>query len=147
MNQHTANLPQLFSEGRRWFEEALFASMEAAGEQAVTTAQAQVFAMLDPEGTTVAELARRMGVARQSAHQAVHSLIGMGLLRQTPAPGSARDILIRTTQEGQRVHERAQATIKVIEDVLASRIGVGELEPLRKLLAADWGEPPCVTAP
>ncbi|MFF8596907.1 MarR family winged helix-turn-helix transcriptional regulator [Streptomyces sp. NPDC015220] len=147
MSHPAANLPQLFSEARRWFEDALFASMEAAGEQPVTTAQASVFAMLDTDGTTVSELARRMGVTRQTAHQAVHGLIGMELLEQVPDPGSARRRLIRTTAEGRRVHERAQATIAVIESVLAERIGAADVRSLRLGLTADWGRPPLVGAP
>ncbi|MGW7241490.1 MarR family winged helix-turn-helix transcriptional regulator [Streptomyces sp. NPDC054804] len=147
MSHRSANVPQLFSEARRWFEDALFASMEAAGEQPVTTAQASVFAMLDEEGTTVSELARRIGVTRQTAHQAVHSLIGMGLLKQIPDPESARRVLICTTDDGQRVHERAQATIGIIESVLAERIGRPAVEALRQALTADWGEPPFVAAP
>ncbi|MFD7455860.1 MULTISPECIES: MarR family winged helix-turn-helix transcriptional regulator [unclassified Streptomyces] len=147
MSHRAANLPQLLGEARRWFEDALFASMEAAGEQPVTTAQASVFAMLDAEGTTVSELARRIGVTRQTVHQAVHGLIDMGLLEQVPDPGSARRRLIRTTPEGLRVHERAQAVIAVVESALADRIGRSGVEALRQALTADWGEPPLVTAP
>ncbi|MFD7709561.1 MarR family winged helix-turn-helix transcriptional regulator [Streptomyces sp. NPDC059785] len=147
MSHRAANLPQLLAEARRWFDEALMASMEAAGEQPVSTAQASVFAMLDAEGTTVSELARRIGVTRQTVHQAVHGLIGMGLLRQVPDPASARRRLIRTTDEGQRVHERAQAAVAVIESVLAERIGGPRAAGLRHALTADWGEPPLVPAP
>ncbi|MFJ7147199.1 MarR family winged helix-turn-helix transcriptional regulator [Streptomyces sp. NPDC100445] len=147
MSHRAPNLPQLLSEARRWFEDALFASMEAAGEQPVTTAQASVFAMLDAEGTTVSELARRVGVTRQTAHQAVHGLIGLGLLEQVPDPGSARRRLIRATAEGRRAHERAQATISVIEAVLVDRIGPVPARALREALTSDWGEPPFVAAP
>ncbi|MEU1710382.1 MarR family winged helix-turn-helix transcriptional regulator [Streptomyces sp. NPDC005706] len=87
------------------------------------------------------------GVTRQTAHQAVHGLIGMGLLEQTPDPASARRRLIRLTAEGQRVHERAQATIEVIETLLVDRIGPSLVRALRDALTADWGVPPLVTAP
>ncbi|MEU5085336.1 MarR family winged helix-turn-helix transcriptional regulator [Streptomyces sp. NPDC021356] len=100
MSHRGTNPPQLFSEARRWFEDALLASMEAAGEQPVTTAQASVFAMLDTDGTTVSDLARRMGVTRQTAHQAAHALVGVGLLEQVPDPQSARGRLIRGTAGG-----------------------------------------------
>ncbi|CAL9340905.1 hypothetical protein SUDANB105_00271 [Streptomyces sp. enrichment culture] len=77
----------------------------------------------------------------------MHGLIGMGLLEQAPDPGSARRRLIRTTPEGLRVHERAQAVIAVVESALADRIGRPGVEALRQALTADWGEPPLVTAP
>jgi DNA-binding MarR family transcriptional regulator len=141
------NLPLLLAGAKRWFDDALTASMRAAGEQPLSSAQGQVFALLDPEGTTVAELARRLGVTRQTAHQAVHVLVDLDLLEQVPDPSSARNRLIRITPEGARVHRRAQATIAVIEGVLAERIGVAEAAALRAALTAARGEPPVVAAP
>ncbi|MGW8065350.1 MarR family winged helix-turn-helix transcriptional regulator [Streptomyces ziwulingensis] len=147
MPEAAPNMPLRLAAARRWFDDALMASMRAAGEQPLTSAQGQVFALLDTEGTTVAELARRLGVTRQTAHQAVHGLLGLGLLEQVPDPSSARNRLIRITPEGARVHRRAQATLAVIEDVLADRIGVAEATALRTALALPRGEPPVVEAP
>ncbi|GGZ91714.1 MarR family winged helix-turn-helix transcriptional regulator [Streptomyces echinoruber] len=147
MAQPAQNLPQLLHEARRWFDDALLASMTAAGEQPVTVTQAAVFAALDDDGTTVSDLARRMGVTRQTTHQAVHGLIGMGLLRQAPDPASARRRLIRLTAEGARVHRRAQAALAVLEARLAERIGAGRVAALREALTASWGEPPLVEPP
>ncbi|MGW0915228.1 MarR family winged helix-turn-helix transcriptional regulator [Streptomyces sp. NPDC002784] len=147
MTTPAPNLPQLLTEAKRWFDDALLASMEAAGEQPVTVAQAAVFATLDERGTTISELARRIGVTRQTVHQAVHGLIGMGLLEQVPDPASARSRLIRPTAEGARVHHRAQGALAVIEGVLAERIGAPAVSALRQALTASWGEPPLVKAP
>ncbi|MBE1536098.1 MarR family winged helix-turn-helix transcriptional regulator [Actinomadura algeriensis] len=147
MTDPARTLPRLFAERGRWFEEALFASMERAGERPVTAAQAAVFANLDDGGTSISELARRIGVARQTAHQAVHGLIGMGLLEQAPDPASARSSLIRMTPDGDRVHRRALATLGVIEDVLVERLGADAVAALREALAGPWGAPPVVAAP
>ncbi|AKZ59556.1 putative MarR-family transcriptional regulator [Streptomyces ambofaciens ATCC 23877] len=141
------NLPLLLAGAKRWFDDALTASMRAAGEQPLSSAQGQVFALLDAEGTTVAELARRLGVTRQTAHQAVHGLLALGLLEQVPDPASARNRLIRITAEGARVHRRAQATLAVVEEVLSDRIGVAEAAALRAALTLPRGEPPVVAAP
>ncbi|MEU9592122.1 MarR family winged helix-turn-helix transcriptional regulator [Streptomyces sp. NPDC048219] len=141
------NMPLLLAGAKRWFDDALMASMRAAGEQPLSSAQGQVFALLDPEGTTVAELARRLGVTRQTAHQAVHGLLALGLLEQVPDPSSARNRLIRITTEGVRVHRRAQATLAVIEDALAERIGEEAAAALRTALTLPRGEPPVVRAP
>ncbi|MET7272006.1 MarR family transcriptional regulator [Streptomyces flaveolus] len=141
------NMPLLLAGAKRWFDDALMASMRAAGEQPLSSAQGQVFALLDPDGTTVAELARRLGVTRQTAHQAVHGLLALGLLEQVPDPSSARNRLIRITAEGVRVHRRAQATLAVIEDALAERIGAEAATALRTALTLPRGEPPVVGAP
>ncbi|MGC9496496.1 MarR family winged helix-turn-helix transcriptional regulator [Streptomyces sp. WG7] len=147
MTETAQNMPLLLAGAKRWFDDALMASMRAAGEQPLSSAQGQVLALLDTEGTTVAELARRLGVTRQTAHQAVHGMVGLGLLEQVPDPTSARNRLIRITAEGTRVHQRAQATLDVIENVLADRIGAAPATALRAALTLPRGEPPVVEAP
>lgn len=136
------NLPQLFTDARRWFEEGLLASLEAAGATPVSPTQAQLFAVLDDHGTTVSELARRMGVTRQTAHQAVHGLVAAGLLEQVPDPASARQRLIRRTVEGERAHRQAGAILERLEEQLAERISREAVDALRAALEAPWGQPP-----
>lgn len=136
------DLPQLLGEARRWFEEGLLAEVGGDGGPAVTPPQVQLFAQLDEDGTTVAELARRMGVTRQTVHQAVHALVAAGLLEQVPDPSSARQRLIRRTAEGRRAHERARHALDRLEGRLAERIGAEAVAALRSALEAEWGEPP-----
>ncbi|WP_406102252.1 MarR family winged helix-turn-helix transcriptional regulator [Streptomyces sp. NBC_01003] len=136
------DLPQLLGEARRWFEEGLLAALAAEGVPAVTPPQVQLFAALDQDGTTVSELARRMGVTRQTVHQAVHSLVATGLLEQVPDPASARRRLIRRTAEGRRTHDRARRALDYLEDQLADRIGKDVVAALRSALEQPWGEPP-----
>ncbi|GGZ24046.1 MarR family winged helix-turn-helix transcriptional regulator [Streptomyces nitrosporeus] len=143
MTDAPPNMPYLLGEARRWFDDALLAGLRAAGEQPITATQAAVFAALDADGASISELARRMGVTRQTAHQAVHSLIGMGLLEQTPDPASARSSVVRRTEQGARTHRRAEAMLARAEEILAERIGPGARD-LRAVLSRPWGEPPVV---
>ncbi|NEB81755.1 MarR family transcriptional regulator, partial [Streptomyces sp. SID14478] len=115
MTETRRDLPQLLGGARRWFEDGLLAAFEAEGVPAVTPPQMQLFAALDKDGTTVAELARRTGVTRQTVHQAVHSLMDAGLLEQVPDPASARRRLIRRTPRGRYAHERARRTLDRLE--------------------------------
>ncbi|MDL4815622.1 MarR family winged helix-turn-helix transcriptional regulator [Actinomadura opuntiae] len=141
------DLPRLLANARRWFDEALTEAMRDTGEQPVSPPQVGLFAVLDDDGTTVSELARRMGVARQTVHQAVHGLVDAGLLEQVPDPGSARQRLIRRTTEGERIHRRALAVLDRLERTLAERIGAEKVEALRSALEAPWGPPPTTPAP
>ncbi|MEV4502163.1 MarR family winged helix-turn-helix transcriptional regulator [Streptomyces klenkii] len=136
------NLPQLLGDARRWFEEGLLAALEAGGAAPVSPTQAQLFAALDDQGTTISELARRMGVTRQTVHQAVHGLVAAGLLEQTPDPASARQRLIRRTGEGERAHRQAGLILEQLEEQLAERIGREQADALRTALEAPWGQPP-----
>lgn len=142
MNAGRRSLPQLLGEARRWFDDALLAALEADGAEQVSSTQLQLFAVLDERGTTVSELARRMGVTRQTAHKAVHTLVTMGLLEQVPHPSSARQLLIRRTPAGRRAHERATQVLGALERTLAERIGARSVAELRAVLELPWGEPP-----
>ncbi|MCX5206551.1 MarR family winged helix-turn-helix transcriptional regulator [Streptomyces sp. NBC_00237] len=135
------SFPHLLHDARRWFEEGLLAALEEAGVASVSPTQVQLFAVLDEDGTTVSELARRMGVTRQTAHQAVHGLIAAGLLEQRPDPASARQRLVRRTAEGERTHRRAEAVLARLEGELAARIGGEAVAALRAALEAEWGSP------
>ncbi|MEU5002268.1 MarR family winged helix-turn-helix transcriptional regulator [Streptomyces sp. NPDC021622] len=142
MQSTRRNLPQLLGDARRWFEEGLLAALEADGTTPVSPTQAQLFAVLDDQGTTVSELARRMGVTRQTAHQAVHGLVAAGLLEQVPDPASARQRLIRRTREGEHAHRQAGLILERLEEQLAERIGRETVDTLRTTLEAPWGQPP-----
>ncbi|KUH37672.1 MULTISPECIES: MarR family winged helix-turn-helix transcriptional regulator [Streptomyces] len=142
MQSTRRNLPQLLGDARRWFEEGLSAAMQAAGATPVSPTQAWLFAVLDDQGTTVSELARRMGVTRQTAHQAVHSLLAAGLVEQVQDPASARQRLIRRTEEGVRAHRQAGIVLERLEEQLAERIGREAVDALRAALEAPWGRPP-----
>jgi DNA-binding MarR family transcriptional regulator len=137
-----ASLPQLLTDARRWFEEALQHSLETSGAAAVSPTQVTLFGVLDEGGTTASELARRMGVTRQSAHQAVHGLVALGLLEQVPDPASARRRLIRRTELGRTTHTRAERILAQAESALAERIGADAVTALRDALERSWGEPP-----
>ncbi|KNB50810.1 MarR family winged helix-turn-helix transcriptional regulator [Streptomyces caatingaensis] len=138
------SLPQLLTEARRWFEDALTTAMQETGATPVSPTQVQLFAVLDEPGTTVSELARRMGVTRQTAHQAVHTLITAGLLEHSPTPGRQR--LIRRTPDGERAHQQAEFILQQLESELAARIGRPAVDALRAALEAPWGGPPAVGA-
>ncbi|MFI1753694.1 MarR family winged helix-turn-helix transcriptional regulator [Streptomyces sp. NPDC020571] len=142
MHPADRNLPQLLGDARRWFDEALLAALDEAGASSVSLTQLGLFSVLDEDGTTVSELARRMGVTRQTAHQAVHGLVGLGLLEQAPDPASARRRLIRRTPEGQRAHQLADLVLRRLEETLAERIGRDAVTALRAALEAPWGPAP-----
>ncbi|CAL9342836.1 MarR family winged helix-turn-helix transcriptional regulator [Streptomyces sp. NPDC057340] len=142
MHPADRNLPQLLGDARRWFDEALLAALREAGASQVSLTQLGLFSVLDEDGTTVSELARRMGVTRQTAHQAVHGLVQLGLLEQAPDPASARRRLIRRTPEGRRAHQQADRVLHRLEQTLAERIGRDAVAALRAALEAPWGPAP-----
>lgn len=128
----------LLRQAYRWFGDAVVAGIAARDVQPLSLTQIDIFAKLDVDGTSIAELARRSGIARQSAHQAVGELVKAGLLRVDPDPTSARNKLVRPTLEGMARLRLAKAVMAEVERELVGRIGEDAVERLRTLLDIDW---------
>jgi DNA-binding MarR family transcriptional regulator len=60
----------------------------------------QVMLLIDRRGNTVSELARRVGVTKQSMADTVRSLESQGLVTRRPDPGDRRAQLVTLTDEG-----------------------------------------------
>jgi DNA-binding MarR family transcriptional regulator len=124
-----------------WFDEALRARLAADGIR-LTRSQAQVFAALGPGGASIADLARTVGVTRQSMHRQVAELVALGLLTTAADPDDARVSVVRRSRVGAAVVRRAGRELEQIESELARRIGARHVEALRAALGMDWGRPP-----
>ncbi|WP_130011784.1 MarR family winged helix-turn-helix transcriptional regulator [Serinicoccus sediminis] len=125
-----------------WFNDALLTRLHDAGWPALSRGHAQVFVNLGEDGSTPAELARRMGMTRQSAHALVRDLAGLGLVELVGHPTDGRSRLVRLTDQGEELVGVAVATLAEIEQVLAGRIGTDGVAGLRTALAREWGDPP-----
>jgi DNA-binding MarR family transcriptional regulator len=136
-----ANLPllALLQRGVRWFSDELLERLAAAGVDNITPAHTAVLAYLD-RGTSlsIAELARRAGVTRQTMHRAVTQLVDEGLLSSTPGPGFPRSSLIELTAAGCQRRDIASGILRDLEQDLASQLGTAALAELRESLARAW---------
>ncbi len=135
------NVPllKLLQRGVRWFSEELVERLDAAGVDPITPAHAAVLAHLE-DGTSlsIAELARRAGVARQTMHRAVTQLLDEGLLASKPGPGFPRSTLIELTAAGCRRRDVASEILRDLEKILESRLGPAALAELRDNLTRAW---------
>jgi DNA-binding MarR family transcriptional regulator len=113
------NLGLLLLDAFRWMDASLRTSLQSRGWPDVTPAQSLLMANLDGTGTRTAELARRMGVSRQAAHQTVRELEKLGLVEQREDPSNASAKLVQ----------------------LKGRIGASTVRALRRALEAPWGDP------
>jgi len=77
----------------------------------LTSARWQVLGAVaqDPEGLPTADIARNMGLARQSVQRVVDELARDGLLAFAPNPRHKRAKLVRLTSAGQDAFQKASA--------------------------------------
>lgn len=123
----------------RLLSEELLERLNAAGVDPITPAHTTVLAHLGNDAAlSVAELARRAGVTRQTMHRAVTQLVDEGLLTSKPGPGFPRSSLIEITAAGCRRREIALGILRDLEAALGGALGPAALAQLRDSLTRGW---------
>jgi DNA-binding MarR family transcriptional regulator len=129
----------LLQRGVRWFSDELLERLNTAGVDPITPAHTAVLAHLDNDASlSIAELARRAGVTRQTMHRAVTQLVGEGLLTSTPGPGFPRSTLIGLTDAGCRRRDLALGVLHDLEQAGGAQLGSAALAELRNSLTRAW---------
>ena len=131
---------QLLS-GFRWFDDALRARLRDNGSH-LTTVESMVFPYLDREGTRPSELARRLGITRQSTQTLLRGMERKGLIELTDDPHDGRAKIATLTDKGRQSVPVARSVFVELEHELRHRIGSDNFEGLRRAMRADWGSPP-----
>lgn len=135
-------LIRLLWRAHHWFRAALTNTFEAPeGGATISAAHVTLLSQLPPEGASIAELARRLGVRAPTAHQWVHELVAAGVVTVESDPGSARSKLVCLTTVGARRRAETMQILAGLEAALAGRVGADTVIALRAALEEPWGSP------
>ena len=93
-----------------------------------------VLQLLDAEGTSVSELARRAQITKQSMAELVAHLERHGYVERVPDPVDRRARLVRATARGAEVYAIAREVVAELEQRLVARLGPERFALLRELL-------------
>lgn len=135
------NLGALLVRAFRWFEEGLAGDPDTAHLPRLSGTQFMTLASLDDGGTSIAELARRVGVTRQAMHQQVGEMEKAALVELVDSSTDRRVKLVKLSLLGRTLDRKAAQAIDALERDLAMRIGKDAVAGLRATLSADWGVP------
>ncbi|MEU7379741.1 MULTISPECIES: MarR family transcriptional regulator [unclassified Streptomyces] len=115
---------------------------EAAGEHALTGAQARLLSLLSLEPLPMRRLAQKLKCEPSNVTGIVDRLETRGLVERRPDPGDRRVKLAAATEEGRRVARELREGLRFAREPLAS-LSEGERLALRDLLRrmVDEGEP------
>ena len=92
-----------------------------------TSARWQVLAMIEEAPLTVAQIARTLGLARQSVQRIADALEGAGLIRYEDNPRHRRARLATLTEEGRATLATIQAAQRPWADALGAAVGERDL--------------------
>ena len=114
----------------------LAAGDELAAEHGLTSARWQVLGAiaLAQRPLTVPQVARRMGLTRQSVHTTVNRLLADGLVELMPNADHRRSPLVRITEPGERKYRAIDEKQAAWVNELAAGFRRSELETTARVL-------------
>lgn len=130
-----------------WYDEALQTALQREGWPVIKRTQSLLFANIALGETRPAQLARNLGMSRQSMSQMLADLVARDILIVTRDPEDRRASKVRFNPKSLPLRSAAAEVMHAVELELAKRIGDDGVKVLADLLARDWGPPPNVAAP
>ncbi len=113
---------------------------EALTKHGLSVAQYASLMILDESpGLTVADLARKVSTARQSANELLAGLERAGLIERQPHPQDRRSQRIYLTEAGRARLAAAKPTVKAVEDRLSADFSADELAVVKAWLTRMAG--------
>ncbi|AKF02954.1 MarR family winged helix-turn-helix transcriptional regulator [Sandaracinus amylolyticus] len=100
----------------------------------LTSARWQVLGVVEHEPASVADVARAMGLRRQTVQQTADALAREGLVRWKDNPGHARAKLMVVTAKGARALARVHQAHARWANALGRALGTTELEEAARML-------------
>jgi DNA-binding MarR family transcriptional regulator len=99
-----------------------------------------VFQAIGPDGTTAAELGRRLGVSKQAAGKTIESLERLGYVRREPDPLDQRQKIVVLTARGYDALARSAVIFDELRARWAQILGAERLQALEADLRAVTGD-------
>lgn len=127
-----------------WFDGALQKSLDARGHGGVRRLESMTMIYVHAGIRRPSELARLLGVTRQSMNTALRELEEKGLIYLEPDPEDARCKLVSFAPEGAAMRLDALDIVLTLEAELEARLGAEAVNDLARIVSADWGEAPVV---
>ncbi|MFC0038630.1 MarR family winged helix-turn-helix transcriptional regulator [Actinomadura rayongensis] len=136
MSSEPWDLPLRLLLGFRAIIDDVHAELAAAGHPDLRPMHGFVFQAIGPDGTTAAELGRRLGVSKQAAGKTLDALAGVGYVERGRDPRDARRRTVRLTPRAHDALARSAAGFARARERWADVLGEDRVRALERDLAA-----------
>jgi len=137
-------LPLLLAGAFRALIDDLHAELARQGHPEARPIHGFALQALGPDGATISELGRRLGVSKQAAAKTAASLEQLGYVERREDPADRRAQLLVRSASGRDMLARSAEIFERIRQELAVRIGetrLGALEDDLETVVAGYGPP------
>ena len=129
-------------EGFIWFDQQLQDYLDQHNMPTVNRTESMVMLLVGAGGIArPTDLAKKLGLARQTINSAIRNLESKRLVRMAEDPQDKRCKIVEPAIAGLEVHLTAMQGLALAEAGLAERIGDARLADLKDTLSDCWTEP------
>jgi len=121
-----------------WIEERGLQMARLHGYSKVTPAMSRLLGNMTGRPLGLSELARRMGISRQSVHKLANEVAKLGLVELVASPDDMRVVLLQFTKAGWAMSAQAAKDFEELEADLRQYLGARDLDELKRLLSVPW---------
>jgi len=114
MDRFGFELPLLLAGAFRQLIDELHRRLAERGHPDLRPAYGFALQAIGPDGATMSEVGRRLGVSKQAATKTVAKLADLGYVARTADPDDARAVLVTITRRGQ---ESLNTSAEIFEDL------------------------------
>jgi DNA-binding MarR family transcriptional regulator len=130
-----ASVGQLLLKGARLLDERALERVNRAGPKVtLRPAHTSLLPHIDPQGTRLTELARRLGVTKQAAGQLVSDLEELEVVERVDDAEDGRAKLVRFTRTGLEAINHGLSVLRGIEAELEKVLGKVKMKQLHEAL-------------
>jgi DNA-binding MarR family transcriptional regulator len=124
-----------------WIELGIRSYLRACGNPEFSRGDGMVIANITLGYNRPSDIARQLGVSRQTIHRQIHQMREKGIVALENDPTDGRIKLVTITDLARKMNDDGVVAMSILWEELAGRLGVADLERAAKVLTADWGPP------
>ncbi|AIQ73526.1 MarR family protein [compost metagenome] len=105
----------------------------------INKTESHILAVLEArEMLSISEISRIIHISRQGTHKSIQGMLSRGYVEAVEVEGNQRDKNIVLTPKGIECNNRMMITKIELEQQIAAKLGVTNVELLKSLLKEDW---------
>lgn len=125
-----------------WFDDGLQSYLQSRGWNQVTRSQSMVMANVVIGVKKPADIARNLGLSRQSVHTTIMQMVKLGMVELRDDEEDGRAWIVLVSEKGSAMGRDADDAIAELTAELRRRIGSRNVDNLIKAFREDWGAAP-----
>lgn len=136
----TENLVDLISDKHAKLRKMVIDTWIKNGEEEITDTESYMIAIIQRERTTVAQIAKKIGISRQGAHKCAKGLMERGYIEIENQQKNSRDKFLMITEKGKYFLRETLHIKQSIEEEIINSIGRDKFNILKDIFSNSWFE-------